>query len=113
MSLANYHVAATTNTFVLYIPPAGGVLTAMQFLKLAICPTEASQAPQSGALVVWDIAAPLGWDFEKYYCGANGNRISEARLAKPLTIRCRANRAAIFDSSLFHKSHNIVFKQGI
>jgi hypothetical protein len=78
-----------------------------------ITPDEANLDPAGGGLVVWDIAAPLDWDFEKYNRDAQGNRaFLEEAGAKPVTIPYRANRAVIFDSNLFHKSDTITFRQG-
>jgi tetratricopeptide (TPR) repeat protein len=78
-----------------------------------ITPDEANRDPASGGLVVWDIAAPLDWDFYKYNRDAQGNREFLDRAgAKPMTIPYRANRAVIFDSNLFHKSDTIAFRQG-
>jgi tetratricopeptide (TPR) repeat protein len=78
-----------------------------------ITPDDANRDPASGGLVVWDIAAPLDWDFDKYNRDAQGNRaFLEQAGAKPVTIPYRANRAVIFDSNLFHKSDTIAFKDG-
>ena len=78
-----------------------------------ITPDEANLDPESGGLVVWDKAAPLGWDFEKYNTdeGAIRRFLTEAG-AKPVTIPYRANRAVIFDSDLFHETDGLSFKEG-
>src|SRR4051812_20622334 len=52
-----------------------------------ITPDEANLDPDSGGLIVWDKAAPLDWDFEKYNTdeGAIRRFLTEAG-AKPVTI---------------------------
>jgi tetratricopeptide (TPR) repeat protein len=78
-----------------------------------ITPDEANLDPASGGLEVWDIAAPLDWDFDKYNRDPAGNRaFLEKAGAKSVKIPYRANRAVIFDSNLFHKSDTITFQQG-
>ena len=78
-----------------------------------IAPQDASRDPDSGGLVVWDVKAPLGWDFSRY----NGNEAAIRAFlvesgAKPITVPHRANRAVIFDSDLFHATDRIDFQQG-
>jgi tetratricopeptide (TPR) repeat protein len=78
-----------------------------------ITPDEANLDPDSGGLIVWDKAAPLDWDFEKYNTdeGAIRRFLTEAG-AKPVTIPYRANRAVIFDSDLFHETDRLSFREG-
>ncbi len=78
-----------------------------------ITPDEANLDSESGGLVVWDKAAPLDWDFEKYNTdeGAIRRFLTEAG-AKPVTIPYRANRAVIFDSDLFHETDRLSFQEG-
>ena len=78
-----------------------------------ITPDEANLDPQGGGLVVWDKAAPLDWDFDKYNTDeAAMRRFLEQAGAKPVTIPYRANRAVIFDSDLFHETDHIEFAPG-
>jgi hypothetical protein len=78
-----------------------------------ITPDEANRDPQSGGLVVWDVKAPLDWDFARYNIDDVAIRAFLAENgAKPITIPHRANRAVIFDSDLFHETDTIVFKDG-
>lgn len=78
-----------------------------------ITPDEANLDPQSGGLVVWDVAAPLDWDFAKFNTDEGAIRDFLARSgAKPVVIPYRANRAVIFDSDLFHQTDTIRFKPG-
>jgi Tfp pilus assembly protein PilF len=78
-----------------------------------LTPDEANLDPQSGGLIVWDVAAPLGWDFSRYNNdeAAIRNFLMD-RGARSMTIPYRANRAVIFDSDLFHQTDNIAFKDG-
>ena len=74
---------------------------------------EANNDPQSGGLVLWDVAAPKQWDVAKYNRDVAGNRqYLQSVGAKPITVPYRANRAVIFDSDLFHKTDRIDFKHG-
>jgi len=78
-----------------------------------IAPQDASRDPDSGGLVVWDVKAPLDWDFSRY----NGNEAAIRAFlaesgAKPLIVPHRANRAVIFFSDIFHATDRIDFQEG-
>jgi tetratricopeptide (TPR) repeat protein len=78
-----------------------------------LTPDEANLDPQSGGLVIWDVAAPLDWDFAKFNADFPAIRDFLARAgAKSVTVPHRANRAVIFDSDLFHETDKIRFKEG-
>jgi Tfp pilus assembly protein PilF len=78
-----------------------------------ITPDEANLDAASGGLVVWDVPAPLGWDFAKYNDDVPAARDFLARAgAQAVTIPYRANRAVIFDSDLFHETDRIAFREG-
>jgi tetratricopeptide (TPR) repeat protein len=78
-----------------------------------ITPDAANLDPLGGGLIVWDIAAPQDWDFDRYNSNAEENRAFLRRAgAKPVTIAYRANRAVIFHSDLFHETAPIRFQQG-
>lgn len=78
-----------------------------------ITPDDANLDPESGGLVVWDVAAPLDWDFTKFNTDEKAIRDFLAQSgAKPVVIPYRANRAVIFDSDLFHQTDAIRFKPG-
>jgi tetratricopeptide (TPR) repeat protein len=78
-----------------------------------ITPDEANLDPEHGGLVVWDVAAPLDWDFAKYNAADDDIRaFLERENAKPVTVPYRANRAVVFDSDLFHETDTIHFKPG-
>jgi hypothetical protein len=76
-----------------------------------ITPEAANLDESSGGLVVYDVAAPLSWDFRTY-----NERIDlireylQARRARAITIPYRQNRAIIFNSDLFHATSRIHFR---
>ena len=78
-----------------------------------ITPDDANLDAESGGLRIWNVPAPLGWDYRKY--NAEPARIREflSRAdAKSVTVPYRANRAVIFDSNLFHETDRLRFKDG-
>jgi len=78
-----------------------------------ITPDEANLDPESGGLLVWNVAAPLDWDFTQYNSDETTIRsLLDRQNAKPVTIPYRANRAVIFDSDLFHETDRMTFKDG-
>jgi Tfp pilus assembly protein PilF len=78
-----------------------------------ITPDEANLDAAHGGLVVWDVAAPLDWDFNRYNNDEAAIRgFLAEKSAKSLTVPYRANRAVIFDSDLFHETDTIAFKDG-
>jgi tetratricopeptide (TPR) repeat protein len=78
-----------------------------------ISPGDANKDPDSGGLVVWDVKAPLDWDFARYNTDEAAIRAFLAEKgAKPIVVPHRANRAVIFDSDLFHETDKIAFKDG-
>jgi tetratricopeptide (TPR) repeat protein len=82
-------------------------------VNLWITSDEANLDPQRGGLIVWDVAAPLDWDFAKYNNNdaAIRNFLAENG-ARSVTIPYRANRVVIFDSDLFHETDGFTFKDG-
>ena len=78
-----------------------------------ITPDEANRDPEHGGLVVWDKAAPLDWNFDRYNGDvAEPRRFLAANGARSVTVPYRANRAVIFDSDLFHETDAIDFQDG-
>lgn len=78
-----------------------------------ITPTEASLDRERGGLQVWDVAAPLDWDFERYNRDEPSIRAYlREKQSKALRIPYRANRAVIFDSDLFHETDDMRFADG-
>jgi hypothetical protein len=78
-----------------------------------ITPDEANLDPERGGLVVWDVAAPLDWEYAQYNGDLAATRDFLKRTnARPVTIPYRCNRAVIFDSDLFHETDVIRFQEG-
>ena len=78
-----------------------------------ITPDDANLDPQSGGLVVWDKPTPPDWDFKMYNQNEDAARAFLTKNnANAHVIPYRANRAVIFDSSLFHETDTILFKEG-
>jgi len=78
-----------------------------------ITPNEANLNSDSGGLVVYDVEAPMDWDFHTF------NR-DESKIRKELknskgnikVIPHNDNRAVVFNSNLFHETDNYEFKEG-
>ncbi|HEY2010605.1 MAG TPA: tetratricopeptide repeat protein [Rhizomicrobium sp.] len=78
-----------------------------------ITPDDANLDPETGGLVIWNKAAPLDWDFERYNADETAARGYLAHSgAMPIRIPYRANRAVIFDSDLFHETDTLAFRPG-
>ncbi|MBY0428789.1 MAG: tetratricopeptide repeat protein [Alphaproteobacteria bacterium] len=78
-----------------------------------ITPNEANLNPDSGGMIIWDKPTPPDWDFKMYNQNdAAAREFLNANNASPQIIPYRANRAVIFDSSLFHETDTISFQQG-
>lgn len=78
-----------------------------------ITPDTANLDPDHGGLVVWDQEAPPDWDFAAYNTNlAAMQRFLAESQAQPVTIPHRQNRAAIFNSDLFHATDRIKFAPG-
>ena len=74
---------------------------------------DANLDDQSGGLLVWDVPAPRDWDFSRFSIQQPAAREFLVRNgARSLTVPYRANRAAIFDSELLHKTDTIRFRDG-
>lgn len=78
-----------------------------------ITPDDANLDPETGGLSVWDVAAPLDWDFDRYNSHDTPIRAFLAESgAKATRIPYRCNRAVIFDSDLFHETDVMSFRAG-
>ena len=74
---------------------------------------QANLNAEGGGLLVHTCDAPADWGFNKYnYDAAAIERYLAEVGSKPLRIPYRANRAAIFDSDLFHASDSPRFREG-
>jgi tetratricopeptide (TPR) repeat protein len=78
-----------------------------------ITPDEANLDPEGGGLVVWDVEAPLDWDFVAYNRDVTSMReFLTAHHARPLNVPHRQNRALMFNSDLFHETGPLTFRPG-
>lgn len=78
-----------------------------------ITPDGANQNSESGGLIIYDIEAPMDWDFDAY--NRQGDKIStflKSSDAKCIVIPYRCNRAIIFNSDLFHATAPLEFRPG-
>jgi tetratricopeptide (TPR) repeat protein len=78
-----------------------------------ITPDKANLDSASGGLVLWDVAAPMDWNFAKFNSDSPAIRdFLQNAGAKSVTVPYRCNRAVIFDSDLFHETDQIRFQEG-
>ncbi len=78
-----------------------------------ITPDEANLTPGRAGLEVWNRAAPVEWDFAKFNNDQSAiRRFLRETNAERLLIPYRCNRAAIFDSDLFHRTDDFRFRPG-
>jgi tetratricopeptide (TPR) repeat protein len=78
-----------------------------------ITPDDANLDPESGGMIVHPAIAPADWRFEDF--NADTARIEAflaAEGAVPIKIGYRANRAVLFNSSLFHETDRFRFRPG-
>lgn len=78
-----------------------------------ITPESANADTASGGMVVYEVDAPMDWDFYTY----NGrsdliHAYLRERNARRVRIAYRANRAVIFNSDLFHATEAVHFHPG-
>jgi hypothetical protein len=78
-----------------------------------ITPDDANLDKGSGGLVVYDVQAPLNWDFDTY----NGKLVAigsylRRKKAGSIRIPYKQNRAIIFNSDLFHATEAVHFRPG-
>jgi hypothetical protein len=78
-----------------------------------LTPEECNLDAASGGMMVYDVDAPLAWDFHTY----NGRTdlmkafLRENR-AQQTYVPYRQNRCVIFNSDLFHGTHEVRFRPG-
>ena len=79
-----------------------------------ITPDEANLDPEHGGLVIWDVPAPLDWDFDKYNADAQAIRdfLVAAQRDFGHGSAIAPTAPSIFDSDLFHETDRIAFKEG-
>jgi tetratricopeptide (TPR) repeat protein len=72
---------------------------------------EANLKPEGSGLIVWDAASPSDWSFDDYNSNTDGIRsfLRESG-ARSVRVAHRANRALLFDSTYFHETDEIHFR---
>jgi hypothetical protein len=78
-----------------------------------LTPDAANLDETTGGLVVYDVDAPLSWDFNTY--NGQGDVIApflDRQCSRSITIPYRQNRAIIFNSDLFHGTAELRFRPG-
>ena len=76
-----------------------------------LTPDEANLNLNTGGLVIYDVQAPLSWDFAQYNRRTDLiHELLDARKARAITIPYRQNRVVIFDSNLFHSTAKVHFR---
>ena len=82
-------------------------------LNFWITPDGANLDPQAGGLIVYNEPAPPSWSFAEYNKDEGKIRdFLKSRNAESQRIPYRCNRAVLFNSSLFHETDTIHFKEG-
>jgi len=78
-----------------------------------ITPNEANLNSKSGGLVIYDVEAPIDWDFQTFNNDEKRIR-EELKKTKGNTrvVSHQENRAVVFNSNLFHESDSYEFKEG-
>ena len=74
---------------------------------------KANLNPETGGLVVYDVGAPLDWNFKMYNENAKGIRkyLADHESGK-IVVPYGENRIVLFNSNLFHETDAIDFKPG-
>ena len=78
-----------------------------------ITPDTANLNPASGGLMVYDVEAPVDWNFETYNIDQNRIRTYLAdQDSGKIVVPYGENRIVLFNSNLFHETDTIDFKRG-
>jgi hypothetical protein len=84
-------------------------------MNLWITPNEANLDPSRGGMIVHGAKPPATWDHREYNNPLATPKVREylaSSGAGSVNIPYRANRAVMFDSSLFHETDDLSFKEG-
>jgi len=82
-------------------------------LNFWITPDICNLDKDSGGMIIYTKPAPLNWTFQEY--NANANLIYDflgGDDAEYVRIPHRSNRAALFNSALFHETDSLIFQDG-
>ena len=78
-----------------------------------LAPGDANLDPESGGLEVFLAEAPASWDYHRYNRDSGAiDRFLAASGRRSLVVPHRSNRALLFNSHLFHRTHDPRFKPG-
>jgi tetratricopeptide (TPR) repeat protein len=78
-----------------------------------LTPDEANLDPTSGGMIIYDVEAPMGWDFNSYNRqGAKIGAFLRERSAQSTVVPYRSNQAVIFNSDMFHTTQPLHFRDG-
>jgi len=96
------------------LPLPAGVTTHADFaavnVNFWITPEEANLDDSTGGLVLYDVDAPMHWDFDTYNGSDSVGAYLRNQRSKNVTIPYRQNRAIIFNSDLFHATDAVNFR---
>jgi Tfp pilus assembly protein PilF len=100
-----------------YDSTLSGIATHADFAAVNVnfwlTPDAANLDPEGGGLIVYDVKAPLDWDFDSYNQDVGAMRAFVLRRgARATHVPYRQNRAVIFDSDLFHETAPLSFRPG-
>lgn len=78
-----------------------------------ITPDECNLDKESGGIVVYDVPAPDSWSFHDYNAESEKmKQFLEAHGSKYVRVPYKENRAVLFDSTYFHATDELKFKDG-
>jgi hypothetical protein len=78
-----------------------------------ITPDEACLDKTKGGLLIYDVPAPTDWNFYSYNCDQKKIRaFLEEKNSKFVRVPYRCNRCVLFDSTYFHATDELYFKEG-
>jgi hypothetical protein len=78
-----------------------------------VTPDDANLDQSSGGLIVYDVDAPLHWDFQTYNGRSDAIKpFLRRQQSRAMKIPYRQNRAVIFNSDLFHGTDRVDFREG-
>lgn len=76
-----------------------------------ITPDEANLKPDAGGMIIYDVDAPIHWDFDTYNGRSDVIRpFLEDQRARCAVVPYHQNRAIIFHSDLFHGTGEVCFR---
>ena len=97
--------------------PATGINVHADFaavnVNFWITPSQSNMSEESGGLIVYDVEAPVSWDFETYNSDqALIRKEIQVKKGEASIIPYLENRIVIFNSNLFHETDRYKFREG-